>query len=200
MGHIAEAQVNGEERPRLGNDLYGAFGRDFVTADGRRVMPVAISDRQWSSLCEATGTVDAMASLAAELRLDFDDEGDRFRAREQIAALIEPWCAARTLDEVREAFDARSVCWGPYQSFRQMVADDPRCSTANPLFAEVEQPGVGRVLAAGSPIHPVDLGRTPVRPAPKLGEHTDEVLAEILGLSASEIGDLHDRGVVAGPR
>ena len=50
MGHVAEAQVNGEERPRLGNDLYGAFGRDFDTADGRRVMPVAISDRQWVSL------------------------------------------------------------------------------------------------------------------------------------------------------
>jgi 2-methylfumaryl-CoA isomerase len=198
MGHVAEAQVNGEERPRLGNDLYGAFGRDFATADGRRVMPVAISDRQWKNLCEATGTVDAMQALAAELGLDFDEEGGRYNARAQIAAVLAPWCAARTLDEVRVAFDAAGVCWGPYQTFRQMVADDPRCSTANPLFAEIDQPGVGPVLAAGSPVLPTDLGRLPVAPAPVLGEHTDEVLAQVLGLTAAEIGALHDRGVVAG--
>lgn len=199
MGHIAEAQVNGEQRPRLGNDLYGAFGRDFVTADGRRVMPVAISDRQWQSLCEATGTVDAMRELAERLGLDFGDEGDRFRARDEIAALIAPWCAARTLAEVREAFDAHGVCWGPYQTFLQLVEEDPRCSTANPLFSEIDQPGVGTILAAGSPLAPVDLGRMPVAPAPVLGQHTDEILAEVLGLSSSEIGALHDRGVVAGP-
>jgi 2-methylfumaryl-CoA isomerase len=79
-----------------------------------------------------------------------------------------------------------------------MVAEDPRCSTANPMFAELDQPGVGRVLAAASPIAP-STGRVPVRPAPRLGEHTDEVLAEVLGLTAAEIGALHDRKVVAGP-
>jgi 2-methylfumaryl-CoA isomerase len=200
MGHVAEAQVNGEERPRLGNDLYGAFGRDFETADGRRVMPVAISDRQWLSLCEATGTVEAMQRLETELGLDFGDEGDRFRGRDAIASVIAPWCAARTLDEVRTAFDAHGVCWGPYQTFRQLVAEDLRCSTANPLFHEIDQPGVGRVLAAGSPLSPMQLGRVPVAPAPRLGEHTDEVLAEVLGLTAAEIGALHDRGVVAGQR
>jgi 2-methylfumaryl-CoA isomerase len=198
-GHVAEAQVNGTERPRLGNDLYGAFGRDFPTADGRRVMPVAITDRQWQSLCEATGTVEAMAALQSRLGLDFADEGDRFRARDDIAAVLAPWCAARTLADIRAAFDARGVCWGPYQTFRQLVAEDPRCSTTNPLFAEIDQPGVGRVLAAGSPLSPVELGRVPVAPAPALGEHTDEVLAGILGLTAAEIGALHDRGVVAGP-
>ncbi len=200
MGHVAEAQVLDEERPRLGNDLYGAFGRDFETRDGRRVMPVAISDKQWNALCEATESVEQMRLLAQQLAVDFDDEGDRFRARDEIAAIVAPWCAARTLVEVRTAFDTHGVCWGPYQSFRQLVADDPRCSLANPLFAEIDQPGVGRVLAAGSPLAPVDLGRVAVRPAPRLGEHTDEVLAEVLGLSGTEIAALHDRGVIAGPR
>ena len=200
MGHVAEAQVLDEERARLGNDLYGAFGRDFETRDGRRVMPVAISDKQWNALCEATESVEQMRLLAQQLAVDFDDEGDRFGARDEIAAIVAPWCAARTLVEVRAAFDAHGVCWGPYQSFRQLVADDPRCSLANPLFAEIDQPGVGRVLAAGSPLAPIALGRVAVRPAPRLGEHTDEVLAEVLGLSGTEIAALHDRGVIAGPR
>lgn len=198
MGHVAEAQVLGTERPRVGNDLYGAFGRDFATADGRRVMPVAISDKQWQSLCESTGTTADMAALATRLGLDFDDEGDRFLAREEISAILGPWCAARTLAEIRTAWDAAGVCWGPYQTFLQMVAEDPRCSVANPMFAELDQPGVGRVLAAASPIAP-STGRVPVQPAPRLGEHTDEVLAEVLGLSAAEIGALHDRKVIAGP-
>jgi 2-methylfumaryl-CoA isomerase len=199
MGHIAEAQVNHEQRPRLGNDLYGAFGRDFLTADGRRVIPVAISDRQWRSLCDATGIGDAMAEVASRTGLDLGDEGDRFRARHEIAAQLAPWCAARTLVEVQAIFDAHGVCWGPYQDFLELVAEDPRCSTANPLFAEVAQPEVGTLLSAGSPLAPTGLGRVPVAPAPRLGEHTDEVLAEVLGLSAAELGRLHDAGVVAGP-
>ena len=198
LGHVAEAQLLDRERPRLGNDLYGAFGRDFATRDGRRVMPVAISDKQWLSLTEATESTEQLRLLAAQLGLDFDDEGDRFDAREEIAAIIAPWCAARTLAEVRQAFDAHGVCWGPYQTFRQMVADDPRCSTTNPLFAEIDQPGVGHVLAAGSPLSPAS-GRVPVAPAPVLGEHTDEVLTEILGLSSAELSGLHDRKVIAGP-
>ena len=76
---------------------------------------------------------------------------------------------------------------------------DPRCSEANPLLAMVEQPGVGRYLMPGLPL---DFGaepRRPARPAPRLGEHSDTVLAEVLGLSPAEIARLHDRGVVAGP-
>ena len=49
---------------------------------------------------------------------------------------------------------------------------------------------------------PLEFGaapRQPTRPAPRLGEHTDEILSEILGLSAVEIGRLHDNGIAAGP-
>jgi 2-methylfumaryl-CoA isomerase len=91
------------------------------------------------------------------------------------------------------------VSWGPYQTFEQLVSEDPRVSTENPMFQEIEQPGVGRYLAPASPIDPSPIGRVPVRRAPVLGEHTDEVLAELLGLSDREIGDLHGREVVAGP-
>jgi len=200
LGHVAEAQVLGTERPRIGNDLYGALGRDFRCADGRRVIAVAISPKQWRALCAACEMVDAMADLEAETGLNLArSEGDRFVARRRIFDVIEDWCARLTFAEVAEAFDRHGVCWGPYQSFGQLVAEDPRCSTANPLFAPVTHPGIGAVLEARSPLRFGGLTLDDPAPAPRLGQHTDEILAECLGLSHTEIGRLHDAGVVAGP-
>ena len=97
------------------------------------------------------------------------------------------------------------MCWGPYQTFTELVERDPRCSPAAGLFREVDQPGVGTYLAPVSPLVPGDgrgpgtedgMGESAV--APVLGQHTDEVLAEWLGLSSADIGRLYDRGVVAG--
>ena len=84
--------------------------------------------------------------------------------------------------------------------FRSLVSEDPRCSTANPMFAEVEHPGVGRYLMPGSPLDFSAMPRLAVRRTPLLGENTDEVLAEVLHLGAKEIARLHDDGVVAGPK
>ncbi len=200
LGHVAEAQVNGAERARYGNDLYGAFGRDFPTADGRRVMVAAISPKQWESLVVATATVDQMATLEAELAVSFRDEGARFEARDRIAELVGPWIARHTLPQVATAFDAGDVLWGPYQSFGQLVGDDPRCSEANPMFALLDQPGIGTYLAPGSPLAFSAVDRAAVAAAPRLGQHTEEVLAGVLGLSSTQIGDLHDRRVVASAR
>ena len=200
LGHVAEAQILGTERPRLGNDLYGALGRDFRCADGRRVIAVAISTKQWRALCAACEMTDAMEALATETGLDLARrEGDRFLARHRIFEAIEGWCGRRTLAEVAEAFDRHGVCWGPYQTFRQLVADDPRCSVANPLFAPVTHPGVGTTLEARSALRFGGLTLDDPAPAPRLGQHTDEILSECLGLSGTEIGRLHDAGIVAGP-
>jgi 2-methylfumaryl-CoA isomerase len=199
LGKIAEAQVLQRERPKDGNYLYGAFGRDFLTRDGRRIMIVALTLRQWQGLVEATGLGEAFATVERTLGLEFAREGDRFSAREVIGAMLKPWTVARTLAEIREVFERHDVCWGPYQTFRELTQEDPRCSPANPLFEEVEQPGIGTYLMPGSPLEFGAFERLPVRRAPLLGEHTDEVLADVLGLGEAEIGRLHDDGVVAGP-
>jgi 2-methylfumaryl-CoA isomerase len=68
------------------------------------------------------------------------------------------------------------------------------------MFEEIDHPGVGRYLAPRSPLDFAEHGRLPVRRAPLLGEHTEEILADLLKLTPAEIGGLHDRGVVAGPR
>lgn len=201
LGHVAEAQILGTERDRIGNDLYGALGRDFRCADGRRVIAVAISPKQWRALCDACEMADAMVELQAETGLDLTrSEGDRFRGRHRIFEVIEAWCARLAFAEVAEAFDRHGVCWGPYQTFRELVSDDPRCSVANPLFGPVTHPGVGNVLEARSSLRFDGLDLDDPAPAPRLGQHTDEVLADCLGLAATEIGRLHDAGVVAGPK
>jgi 2-methylfumaryl-CoA isomerase len=199
LGYLAEVQVNGEDRPAVGNYLYGSYGRDFETRDGRLVYVAAVTDRQWRALGEVTGLADRLALIGPMLGVDLSREGDRFRAREAISAVLAPWFRARTLAEVQKAFEGTAVCWGPYQTFRQMVEEDPRCSTRNPLFSQLEQPGIGSYLVPGSPLQFSNEERLSPRRAPVLGEHTDEVLGQLLGLSDAEIGRLRDRRVVGGP-
>lgn len=197
LGQIGEVTVNGVDRPRYGNYLYGAFGRDFTTSDGRRVMVAAITPRQFRGLVAATSSEQAIASLEAARGGSIESDGDLFAAREEIAAVLEEWFEATTYAEVAGHFDAHRVLWGPYQTMRELLDSDPRASSANPMLEEINQPGIGKLLAPGSPI---DLGseREPPRAAPILGQHTEEILSEVLRLGAAEIGDLFDRGVVAG--
>lgn len=198
LGRIAEAQLGARDQAKDGNYLYGAFGHDFETRDGRRVMVVALTGRQWSALQDATAIHEACRKIEEVTGYDLSTESGRFEGRDLIAALLRPWFAARDLATIREAFAGTSVSWGPYQTFRQLIDEDPRCSTANPMFAEVDQPGAGRYLAPASPLDFSAVDRVAVGPAPRLGEHTDEILLGVLGLAEHEVGRLHDDGVVAG--
>lgn len=196
LGFIAEAQ-RGHVRERVGNYLYGAFGRDFLCADGVRVMVVGLTLKQWRSLCEATGLGGEMDDLAQRLGRDFGKEGDRYRSRKEIAAVIEPWVAQRPFTEVEAVFNQHGVCWSRYRSVSEVVKTMPVCSEDNPMFKTIEQPGVGNILTPGIPLDFSALARAPVMRAPRLGEHTEQVLTEVLGLSAGEFGKLCERGVVA---
>ena len=116
LGKIAEVQINRVSRPKMGNYLYGAFGRDFITGDGNQIMIVALTNRQWQGLVKATGLGQEFDELAERMRLDLSLEGDRFRARRDIADILEPWIHERRIDEFREVFEKNGVCWGLYQS------------------------------------------------------------------------------------
>ena len=196
LGRVAEAQLRGSEPPRDGNYLYGAFGHDFATADGRRVMVVALTTRQWNALLEVTGLGGLLTAIEQAMGLDLQSVSDRFQVRELLAAVLRPWFEARTLDEVRAAFADTGVSWGAYQTFSQLVREDPRCSNANEMWELVEHPGVGSYLMPGTPLDFSAVDRVPVRRAPLLGEHTEAVLSALLGLSTHEIGRLERDGVV----
>ena len=196
LGFIAEAE-QGVDRERSGNYLYGAFGRDFVSADGVQFMLVGLTPKQWRGLCSATGLGVEMEHLAQIRGLDFSREGDRYEARREIAALIESWVATRSIGEIDAAFAAENVCWSRYQSVKQMVLNDKACSEENPLFVRREQAGIGEMLMPGSPLDFTGLERESTAGAPGLGEHTDQVLSELLNLSPGEIGRLHDQKLVS---
>ncbi len=199
LGYIQEVQINHADRRAHGNYLYGSYGCDFETRDGRRIYIVVVTNRMWTELGKATGLTEKLDALGALLGYDLAKEGDRFKASDAISALLKAWCEARTLQEIADAFEGTGVCWGPYQTFTQLVEEDARCSTANAMFAELEQPGIGRYLVPGSPL---DFGQSPretPRRAPLLGEHTDEILGGDLGMSDGQIGALRDARVVGGP-
>lgn len=190
LGYLAEVQVNDQDRARLGNHIYGAFGHDFETSDGRRIMVAAVSIHQWRALCAATG-FDGGA---------LNDESARFAARGMIVAALAPWFRDRSLAEAGAALEAAGACWGAYQSFRQLVEEDPRCSTANPLFENVPASHLGAdLLTPRSPIGVAEAQRVPAQAPPRLGEHTRPVLGQVLGLPEHAIDDLCRRGIARGP-
>ncbi len=198
LGFIAEVQINGDARERHGNHIFGAFGHDFETRDGRRIMVAAVSLGQWKTLCKATGIGEAVTALERAQGLDMSREGDRFAARDALAQLLTPWFAARTLAAAASSLDAEKACWGLYQSFSQLVNEDPRCSSASGLFAPVDHPGIGVTLTPRSPIDFTACEPVPPGVGPHLGQHTDEVLLNVLKLSSGQVAALHDKGIVGG--
>lgn len=197
LGQVAEVLTSGD-RSRQGNALFGAFGRDFRTADGERVMVVAITQRQWSGLVEALDLQAPIAQIEARLHVSFAcEEGQRFVHRDALFPEFERAIGALPLSALRSRFDAKGVLWGTYQTLRTAIERDPRLSLAAPLFSMLEHPSGLRYPAPGAAATFHSAPRERVVRAPVLGEHTDEVLAEVLSLSPARIGELHDAGIVA---
>jgi len=199
LGWFTEARLAGRNRPRHGNHVYGSFGVDFPTADGRRVMVVALTRAQWRALCQVTGTDEVFQALQVALGVDLDDEPGRYLHRETIAAILRTWFEVRELGTVNALLEAAHVLWGPYRTALDVVRDHEAAPAASPLTDHF-QPGIGPVLGMGTPLRLGDAAAVPApAPAPELGADTSAVLADVLGLTSTEIGRLHDRGVVASP-
>jgi 2-methylfumaryl-CoA isomerase len=193
LGMIGEVQINGTSRLRLGNHLYGSFGHDFVTQDGIRLMIVAVSTKQWRAIVTATSLQDRFAVLAKEFGLDFDKEEDRFEARDAIVDLLNDWTFARPFHQVAEQLTAHRACWAPYRTFAEVGSSD---LGSNPLFAKIEQPGIGSYPMPGSCFDFEASPRRHTLPAPVLGCDTRLVLANVLGMSADELDALQARGIL----
>ena len=199
LGMIGDVAVNGADRGKAGNALYGAYGQDFVCADGRRIMVIGLTHRQWRGLVSTMGLRDEIAALETRLGVPLDDEGNRWRHRKAITEVFAPWFAARRVGDFETEFNAAGLTWSEFRTVRQAMADDPDLSADNPMFSPVSHPDTGTYL---TPAHPANFQASPraaPMAAPVLGAHTEEILAEIVGLASGQIGALMDKGVVAGP-
>ncbi|MBL4801063.1 MAG: CoA transferase [Emcibacter sp.] len=198
-GQIAEVLASGADRPRMGNDMFGALGRDFETKDGKRVMIVALTTRQWIGLVRVLNLVEVIESLEQSLNISLSAEaGTRFNHRDKIIPLIIAAIVTRNSAELYQAFDKNGVTWGPYQTLYEAVTTDDRMVKENPMFTNIDHPSGMSYPAAGPAATLPGQDRGTLIPAPHLGQHTDEVLAMKLGLPDHEIGRLHDKGIIAG--
>jgi 2-methylfumaryl-CoA isomerase len=194
LGLLTEPQVNGTQRQRLGNAIYGQYGQDFISRDGVAFMVVTLTGRHFRDLVEVTGTGAAVSALAEALDVDFGTEGDRYRYRDVLSGLFAGWFADHTAEKITVALSDTTVLFERYSTFAQ-VAADPKV-TANPLFSRLHQPGVGDYFAPGMPAafdgtHPASA------PAPALGQDTAGVLTQYLGLTTADIARLTSAKTIA---
>ena len=123
----------------------------------------------------------------------FASDGSRVRHRERLAAAIEAVTATRPRAHWLAELDAHGVPCGPIQDYRE-VMDDPQVR-AREMVVETEHPTLGTISTLGTPIKLSSTPLTPGRPAPLLGQHTDEILREA-GFGAGEIAALRADGIV----
>ena len=142
---------------------------------------------------------DAFARIEKEKGVDLKVEADRWNARAVLIGVIEPWVASHTAADVSTALQKAGALSAPYKTFHELSVDKDAV-LENPMFTVLDQPGIGRYPVAASPVQFAAVPREKPAPAPLLGQHTDEILSGILGLSGAEIGKLHDEKVVGGPR
>ena len=199
LGSLAETLYTGASRARLGNSVYGAFGRDFVTGDGVRLMVMAITPRQWSGLVKVLGIAAEIATIEGARGVTFDrDEGVRFEHRDVLFPLVEAKVAEWAYAALKAALDAVGGCYGPYRTMFE-AAHDPALVSNNVIFGRTDNPSGFDYPAAGALATIPQIDRGAPRPAPLLGAHSEEILSDRLGLSASMIGDLHAKGIVGIP-
>lgn len=196
MGWVAEAEEVAHGRPRQGNALYGSYGADFPTADGRSIMVVGLTTGQWKALVDATGTAEVFAALEKQRGLDLNESADRFAARDAITAVVRPWFESRTLSEIENDLAGTRVLWSAYRDLSELAAR-VEAAEHDSVIQRVVHPGVGSVLTS-RPALRWQGKYTDASPSPRHGQHTVDILAASLGLDADEIDALVRSGVIAG--
>ncbi|TCB97339.1 2-methylfumaryl-CoA isomerase [Micromonospora zingiberis] len=198
LGFVADVAVNGGGRRRDGNHLYGSYGCDFATADGRRVMVVALTSRHWQSLIELTGRREVVAALAEAMGVDFGREETRYQHREVITALLAPWFAERNHRDVVAALDRGQVLWGDYRTVAELVDAPDGLLARSGLFTQVRQSGAGTFPVPRPVSRAEGWGDDTTLLAPAVGADTDVVLQQWLGHDLDTVRALRASGIVGG--
>ena len=159
--------------------------QNFPTRDGWIVI-FCNKDKFWRDLVETLGAPE----LAEDAR--FRTFGDRFAHKDALLPLLQARFATRTTEEWLDRLRGRVPC-APVNDVRQALAD-PQV-LARDMIVEVEHPDFGPLKEVRSPVRTEGEIRHPAR-APRLGEHTDQILREVLSYSDSTIARLRATGVI----
>ena len=196
LGGIAEVLYSGANRPRLGNSVYGLFGRDFVTKDGIRTMIVVVTPRQWTNLIAVLKLEEAVSEIETQQNISFAlDDGLRFQHRGVLFPLFERAIGAMQHADLAAAFDEKGIVHSAYRTMLQ-AAHDPTLVANNPIFGQAENPSGFAYPAAGSFATLPHMDRQKPKSAPLNGANSEEILAERLGLSSIQIATLIDAGTI----
>ncbi|MGA2409048.1 MAG: CoA transferase [Candidatus Binataceae bacterium] len=197
---ILDYTMNGIEPERIGNEdpqmaphgIYKCLDRPELVAGNivdQWVAIVAANDAEWARLAGAIGHPE----LAADPR--FATLAARKVNEPELDKLITEWTAARRAAEVADTLQAAGVAAAVVADNRYLADEDPQLKQRG-YFVELAHPEVGVKQHCGIPWK---MSRTEcaVRaPAPCIGQHTDEVLADLLGYSKDEITRLRDQGAL----
>ena len=180
----------GELAPRTGNRHSGlseAPYNVYATRDGHIAL-ICVSNAHWQALLHAMGRED----LAAEER--FLTIARRAAHVDEVDALVSDWTAQFDTAPLWELLRQRRVPAAPVRGLAQVVADGHLRERG--MLQDIEHPDLGRVTVPNSPFrlstHPVAAPR----PAPRLGEHNEEVLTGWLGVPGEELVRLREEGVI----
>lgn len=197
-GAAPEMLYRGGDRERIGNAIWGAFGRDFRSRDGHRFMVAALTPKQWKATVEAFDLAEAVAALEAELGVSFlGSDHWRFVHRHRLFDLFQQAAEGFDYADLSQRMTRAGATFERYRTMHEM-ARDPDLVTSNPLFGpSPANPSGFEYPAPRSFANIPDREAGDPMPAPYLGQHSEEVLAERLGLSSGQIATLIDRGVVA---
>jgi len=176
----------GEVPPRLGTEHPGRVpSATFRCKDGKYAH-VTASDQHWAPLCKALGM-----EVWGE---DLDSNAIRIEKRDEIMLVLTREIGKLKRSELLEKLDAADVPVGPVNDVAEILSD-PQVR-ARGLVSSFDYPGVGEFKALGLPYKFLGWDNPVVGRPPALGEHTDSVLSELLGLSQDEISRLRSTKAV----
>lgn len=186
---ILDRVANGREPAREGNSSPHAAPHGVYPCKGQdRWCAIAVfDDEQWSSLCGVMGKEE----LTEDPR--FDTLMNRKKNEERLNELLAGWTKGHTPEEIMERMQNAGVPAGIVQSAEE-VYNDPQLRTRN-LFWPMEHTEMGRFTHLGTSFELSMTPGQPRMPSPCLGEHTEYVCTEILGLSDNEFIELLHQGV-----
>jgi len=185
------AATAGYEPPRRRNSAHLSLVpfQNFATADGWIVIACP-KEKFWQALCAVLGRPD----LATDER--FADFAGRDEGREELLAELDAAFAARPTAGWLEALAAAGIPSAPVNDVAAALADPQALARGSVVEAEHEHFGTVRTIA--SPLR-VGEEQRPVERAPRRGEHTAKVLAELCGYNADEVADLAEAGAFGPP-